>query len=113
MNAKRKCSQHVFSGERGDIGGHPCPISATIERDGKMWCHVHDPVAVQKRRKRQEEGWREEREAQARKYRREEAAYESLSILREIIISLPARRDWLDPVLEKRAKAALAKAGTN
>jgi hypothetical protein len=38
------------------------------------------------------------------------AAPELYEALSQIISDLPTRRDWLDPVLEKMAKAALAKA---
>jgi len=37
------------------------------------------------------------------------AGAEALEILKQIIEDLPTKRDWLDPVLEKRAHAALAR----
>ena len=40
------------------------------------------------------------------------AAPDLYEALRRIMDELPQKRDWLDPVLEQEAKAALAKAGS-
>lgn len=32
---------------------------------------------------------------------------ESISVLRQIVEAIPQKRDWLDPVLEQRAKALM------
>lgn len=49
MSESMKCSKRVFSGQRWDFGGHPCQRKAIVERDGKWWCRMHDPLEVKRR----------------------------------------------------------------
>ena len=56
-----RCSKRVFSG-RGVLG-HPCSRKGVVERDGKMWCRQHDPVAEQAKRDAKHAQWKAEREA--------------------------------------------------
>ena len=64
------CSKRVFSGERWDMGGHPCSRKATVERDGKWWCTQHDPAREEARKQAaltaRQEADRRERERQHR-----------------------------------------------
>ena len=44
-----QCSAHVSSGARWDFRGHQCTRKAIVERNGKSYCKIHDPVEVEKR----------------------------------------------------------------
>ena len=81
MADKKKCSYRVFSGERGDIGGHPCMKPFKVTRNGKDFCAFHDPEVVKKRRRVQEAKWAEKSAAQDKRWKKECAAYEALDKL--------------------------------
>lgn len=47
---KQQCSATVYPKEQwGAFHGHGCARKATIERDGKWYCGLHDPVNVKLR----------------------------------------------------------------
>jgi hypothetical protein len=102
-----RCKERIFSGERLDIGGHMCPFQAV--KDG--YCLKHHPDAVKARKERLEKAYLE-RDKNA-PWRVEMALHERIkaleSVLSGIVQTLPSRRDWLDPDLEKQAKALLKK----
>jgi hypothetical protein len=50
----RHCSKMVFTGLRHDWGGHGCTRKASIERDGKWWCRLHDPEVMAKKSRERE-----------------------------------------------------------
>lgn len=52
---KHACSYRVFSGERCDIGGHPCCFHGKVKEEGKWWCSRHVPSV----RKAKEKAWRD------------------------------------------------------
>ena len=68
-----RCCKHIFTGERWDFSGHQCSRKGIIEKDGKLYCKIHDPEAEQKRRKEQQEKWDAERKVENAKRRRKSA----------------------------------------
>ena len=51
---KHACSETVHPREPyGYMHGYGCTKPAKVERDGKWWCALHDPLAVSVRRQQQ------------------------------------------------------------
>lgn len=66
-----QCSQHSYGGG----WGHPCGMRGKmVERGGKVYCRVHDPVTVLAKRELKEAQWKIEWAAQdARRAERKRA----------------------------------------
>lgn len=62
------CCATIF-GERG--WRHQCNKKAKVQRDSGLYCGIHDPVAVEQKRKARDEAW-------AKKYAAERAAAEEI-----------------------------------
>ena len=86
----KKCSYWIFSGERGDMAGHPCSLRGVVTAGGKLFCHVHDPEAVAARREKRAKRYKVEQAAMIRAARRERAAYDALDV------KLPAAKDRIE-----------------
>ena len=56
MNDRPRCAAMIYS---GSWPTH-CSRYGVIERDGKMYCRQHDPVAVKARREERDRRWRAE-----------------------------------------------------
>lgn len=63
---KHQCSGKVWH----DLHYYPCSINATVERDGKWYCGIHDPVKVKEREEKTDAEYRYRREIADEKYRR-------------------------------------------
>ena len=56
-----KAEKHQCEGiKRGTWHRHRCITNGSIERDGKWYCGIHDPVKIAEKRKRGKEKWDEE-----------------------------------------------------
>lgn len=76
MSKERKqCFKQVFSGERCDMGGHPCTRNATVFANGNWWCGIHSPEAVAARDKAKRERWDKERALEDAKWERLDAEH--------------------------------------
>ena len=78
------CKQRVFSGERGDFGGHTCTYRAV--KNGL--CNFHQPEKVQARRDKLEAKWKAERDASNKKYAKQERDRELLEMLPQVVARL-------------------------
>jgi uncharacterized Zn finger protein (UPF0148 family) len=84
----------------------PCGNRAKVERNGKFYCGIHDPVAVRAKRDARNAKWDAQREASERQYER----HARIRAARDAVVSmaqLAARQHatWDDVA---RAVAALA-----
>ncbi len=71
---KKQCCVQVYPKERwGAFYGHICDRNATIERDGKHYCTIHDPVRTEKKAEERDKKWEEERKLRNEKWRRDKA----------------------------------------
>lgn len=52
---KHKCEKMVFS----DYRHCPCRNNASVEREGKWYCGIHDPEKIKKKREEQDKRWEE------------------------------------------------------
>lgn len=95
----RRCCTRVYD---GTFSGHMCQKAPKVERSGKWYCHVHDPIAVQEKNEIRQARWRAESEASNKRYRLERAASEMLALLVESQTSIGG--DW-----RERRDAILAK----
>lgn len=99
MNQDNKCCKQVSGeGTWGSFHMHGCRRPVKIERDGKLYCAIHDPEAVTKRRKLADERWT----AKNRIARLKWYAYELLALLVESQTS--TGDDWRerrDKLIEK------------
>ncbi len=58
MIIKHQCSEKVSSeGSWGSFHQHKCQRPATIERDGKWYCKIHDPEYIKEKDKARTEEW--------------------------------------------------------
>ena len=48
--SKHCCSERVFTGDRMDIGGHPCGVSATVLENDQWWCRRHSKAGLRRAR---------------------------------------------------------------
>jgi uncharacterized Zn finger protein (UPF0148 family) len=67
---KPRCSEDVWD---GGFRPHRCRNSGSVERDGKWYCKVHDPIARKERQERRDEEYRAEQERQLARRRKREA----------------------------------------
>jgi hypothetical protein len=72
--AKPKCCASVWPS--GGLRGHPCGRTAKVERDGKWYCGIHDPVAQAKRNVARHERGRWESDRRDLVYKKQAAAAE-------------------------------------
>jgi uncharacterized Zn finger protein (UPF0148 family) len=56
--SKKQCSEKVFpSGLYGSFHGYSCSKPATVERDGKWYCKIHDPEYVKAKDAKKRAKW--------------------------------------------------------
>ena len=97
-----------------------CSFKAVVERDGKSYCKVHDPVERDKRNRAKQAKLDNQLNSERRRWECLSACHgmtdpekeikrlqTAESVLRIIISDLPSNRDWLNPDLEKSAKEVL------
>ena len=61
IESTEQCCERVHEQGRG-VGFQPCQIKASVTRDGKRYCRVHDPEAQKRRDARASEKYQAERE---------------------------------------------------
>jgi hypothetical protein len=73
MGETHKCEARVHS----DFRSHQCYKDAKIERDGKHYCTIHDPVRIEEKRKTKEDKWKKEWDERKKRteYQNSAAAY--------------------------------------
>ena len=97
MDLNKQCCQRV--NDRGVWHrAHQCPYKGVIERDGKRYCRIHDPVKVLERRTAREEKWEADYRARADQYARSS----------DVVRSLTAREKVLNARLKLAEKLAAA-----
>lgn len=67
------CKKWVFSGERGDIGGHQCGRKPGTAIDG--FCTLHYPPNVQRRNEELQAKWKRQSEARSEQWRKERESH--------------------------------------
>ena len=74
MKNKQRCEKLVWKGWHG----YPCRIPATVERGGKHYCRIHDPVYIEKKEQAR-------RERFSLKYDNERLIFERQSLYEQIL----------------------------
>jgi uncharacterized Zn finger protein (UPF0148 family) len=83
MNEKQKCSARVSGeGRWGAFHQHPCRKAAKVERDGKLYCGTHDPVAAKARDEKTRARWQEKWDEDMRRTRLRDSAPKLLEALK-------------------------------
>jgi len=80
MTEKHQCSENVFEVDGFD---HQCQKTATVERNGKWYCTIHDPEYINAKREKRNAKWDAERKARKERYALDDArnnATEGLSL---------------------------------
>ena len=77
----QRCCKEVWSGRAWRP--HHCKNKAKVERDGKFYCLMHDPV-------RKEEKYQARRKAENRKYQREHEGNHAKNVFQKLIKDI----DW-------------------
>ena len=97
MDLNKQCCQRV--NDRGVWHrAHQCPYKGVIERDGKRYCRIHDPVKVLERRTAREEKWGADYRARADQYARSS----------DVVRAATAREQALNARLKQAEKLAEA-----
>lgn len=69
---KIQCSKKVYPNDRwGSFHGHQCRLKAVVQRDGKSYCRIHDPVKEESKRQERQKKWDEEWEKRREERRRQ------------------------------------------
>ena len=75
MEEKQRCEERVWGS--GSYKSHQCYRDAKVERDGKHYCTIHDPVRIEEKRKAKEDKWNKEfsERREKQEYKNSAAAY--------------------------------------
>jgi hypothetical protein len=102
---QQKCSYQIF----GSYRYRPCVRNGVIEREGKLYCRQHDPVAKNEAQERRRVKYQAELDEQMKKHRLIVAAPALLEALEEMVLHNGGVA--VMPTIQARAQnAALAKA---
>lgn len=71
MSEKQMCCATSYSGS--SFFGHKCGKTANVERDGKHYCGIHDPVRRSENQQAKREQWRAEYQAKQKQWAKEKA----------------------------------------
>lgn len=120
MADKHPCSVRVYPADHaGGFRGHMCQKSGKVERDGKWYCGIHDPVAVQAKNAAAKARFDAEYDARRKRWSLEAAAPEMLKTLKRMaegwanvieLELLPPQHLTSARILRDEARAAIAKA---
>ncbi len=83
MKSKEQCCKDVRT-QGTAIHYHPCPYKATVTRDGKHYCKIHDPVEAAKRDKARDAKYTAQWARKEKMWARERAAFKALALLEAI-----------------------------
>lgn len=82
---KHNCSQDVYPKERwGSFHPYKCNKPAVIERDGKWYCKIHDPVYRKSKQKGLTAKWDAKWDAEKKQMRLQSAAPDMYEALRKV-----------------------------
>ena len=104
MNMSEKCCGRIWD-SFGFGAFAPCSNTGKVERDGKWWCGIHDPVKVAEKRAAKSVAYEKKIAEQSKRWSMQGAAPEMLSTL-----------EWLDSLgglgsdAHARIRAAIKKA---
>jgi len=110
---KQMCEASVWNS--GGFGGRyePCEYAGKVERDGKWFCGIHDPVKKAEKDKVRQEKYDAAYQASQRRYRLHAAAPDLLAALQELVARCDGeegiRKDGSN-IQTMQAHAAIAKA---
>ena len=84
-------------GTWGAFHMHGCERKPNVERDGKWYCGIHDPVKKTKRQDKKEEKWKQERIYNNAKWKREQEQRNRNAVLNQFCegISTEQIEIWL------------------
>ena len=104
-----KCAERVYPS--GSWCGHDCTKTVKVERDGKWYCGIHDPVKVAEKRAERAAAARARMDEADRAYRRQKAIQkaerELIDMVMEIIpASLPSSI-WQARLVLEAARSAV------
>jgi hypothetical protein len=86
MSDKKPCCVRVYPNCRaGSFRGHMCQKAAKVEREGKWYCGIHDPVTAEDKRAQRHAAWEVEYEASKAKNRLQSAAPDLLFALKNLL----------------------------
>lgn len=72
MEQKNQCEKNVS--HQGEWGLYQCSKNATVKRNGKYYCTIHDPIKIEERQKAEKTKWDKEWKDKMMKYEYEDLA---------------------------------------
>jgi hypothetical protein len=107
MSEKQACCEKIWRGFGFDP--KPCGRTAKVERDGKPFCGMHDPVARKKKQAARDAVFYKNMKEKARVNRIRHAAPDLLEALQALYGAVDSCVE-LTPAVMQKARAAIAKA---
>lgn len=107
--AKHNCSKTVYSNDRWPRP-HLCTRSGIVERDGKWYCKIHDPISVVEKEAARRAKWEAESAVNRKKWALESAAADLLVLAKEARSGLVAFASEACAETISRLDAIIAKA---
>lgn len=78
-------------------GSHDCYRRGVIERDGKHYCKQHDPVAVDAKRKAEEQKWEADRRARDARVASTRVSQAKATAFDQVLAEYAQRLEWAEP----------------
>lgn len=107
---KERCDRQIMS--QGEFHIHQCTRRAKIERDGKSYCGLHDPVVVaakdKARKAKRHAEWKQKQERWDRQKREKEAGEMAIE-LAKFIDENGVSSAWAETNVLSKSKAILDK----
>jgi uncharacterized Zn finger protein (UPF0148 family) len=88
ISSARECCARVW--QTGRFRSAPCAKPPKVERDGKWFCAIHDPIRIEERNKAREAKWDAEWRESAKRDRLRSAAPALLLALEELLAAVTA-----------------------
>ena len=93
MNEKKACSEKSVATACLRMHYHPCTRNVVVNREGKWWCKIHDPVYQKEKQAKRQKAYEEKLEKQYSPYKKIEELQRENEELRKAVAYIAA----LDP----------------
>lgn len=97
-----QCCEQVHNGPYS-VSFHRCARKVSVERDGKPYCKIHDPVAVRERRRKSHDKFAKEQKIRVARLTLQEAAPKLPECLRDLLDATMG--ESMEEIYQSRANA--------
>lgn len=90
-----RCQAYIHNGGRS-VSFHQCLQKPKVKRGGKLYCGIHDPVEVEKRRVARELKWKQEWAVKEQGWKRKEDRNKLYDRMVRHLKEFTANPEWLE-----------------